>query len=71
MRPGVEPLLASPADADPDQLLGEAVRANVRAAAGRLRHGSPLLHDLIRDDGLEVVGAQYSLDSGVVDFFDR
>jgi len=71
VRPTLEPLLASARDTAPEQLLGEAVRANVRAAADRLREGSSLLRDLIRDDGLAVVGAEYSLDSGVVDFFDR
>ncbi len=35
-----------------------------------LRHGSELLEELIRTDGLLVVGAEYSLESGVVAFFD-
>jgi carbonic anhydrase len=46
------------------------VRANIRASANHLRHGSALLEQLIRDNGLLVVGAEYSLESGVVDFFD-
>jgi len=48
----------------------EAVRANVRASANHLRHGSELLEQLIREDGLLVVGADYSLESGRVSFFD-
>jgi len=48
----------------------DAVRANVRAAVNHLRHGSALLEQLITDDGLLVVGAEYSLESGVVTFFD-
>jgi len=36
-----------------------------------MRHGSPLLEQLIRDDGLLVVGAEYSLETRVVDFFDE
>jgi hypothetical protein len=48
----------------------EAVRANVRAATDHLRHGSELLEQLIRDEGLVVVGADYSLESGIVTFFD-
>jgi carbonic anhydrase len=47
-----------------------AVRANVRASAGHLRHGSELLEQLIAQDGLLVVGAEYSLETGVVEFFD-
>ena len=48
----------------------QAVRANIRASADHLRHGSEVLEQLIQDDGLLVVGAEYSLDTGVVDFFD-
>ena len=48
----------------------EAVRANIRASADHLRHGSRILEQLIQSDGLLVVGAEYSLETGVVDFFD-
>ena len=48
----------------------EAVRANVRASANHLRHGSELLERLIQQGGLRVVGAEYSLDTGIVTFFD-
>ena len=48
----------------------EAVRANIRASANHLRHGSRILEHLIQSDGLLVVGAEYSLETGVVDFFD-
>jgi carbonic anhydrase len=53
-----------------DALVKQAVRANIRASANHLRHGSQLLEQLIRDDGLFVVGAEYSLETGVVEFFD-
>ena len=46
------------------------VRANVRASADHLRHGSELLERLSLDDGLMVVGAEYSLETGVVTFLD-
>jgi carbonic anhydrase len=46
------------------------VRANIRASTGHLRHGSALLESRIQNDGLLVVGAEYSLETGVVDFFD-
>lgn len=53
-----------------EQLIAEAVKANIRASADHLRHGSPLLERLIAKDGLVVVGAEYHLETGVVDFFD-
>jgi carbonic anhydrase len=70
IRPAIEGLLETERESDRDALIGQAVRANVRASAGGLRRGSPLLERMIRDDGLLVVGAEYSLETGVVDFFD-
>jgi carbonic anhydrase len=70
VRPAVEPLLATELRRDPAALVAAAVRANVRVTADHLRHGSRLLEDLLERDGLLVVGAEYSLESGVVDFFD-
>lgn len=70
VRPAVETLLSGQRDADLDGLLPHAVRANVRAAADHLRHGSELLEQLIAADGLLVVGAEYSLETGAVTFFD-
>ena len=70
VRPAVEALLATDLRRDPDALVGHAVRANIRASADHLRHGSEILEQLIQKNGLLVVGAEYSLESGVVDFFD-
>jgi len=70
IRPSVETLIASRRIDDPDRLLNDAVRANVRASANHLRHGSELLEHLTRADGLVVVGAEYSLETGIVDFFE-
>jgi carbonic anhydrase len=70
IRPAVEALLATELRHDPDALLRQAVRANIRASADHLRHGSDVLEQLIQQNGLLVVGAEYSLESGVVDFFD-
>lgn len=71
VRPSVEPLLAHAAGGDQEALVREAVRANVRASVNHLRHGSELLEKLIREDRLVVIGAEYSLETGVVDFFER
>lgn len=70
IRPSVEPLLATELGRDPDALVRQAVRTNIRVSADHLRHGSGLLEQLIKEDGLLVVGAEYSLETGVVDFFD-
>lgn len=70
IRPGVEGLLAGDLRHDETALSDAAVRANVRVSADHLRHGSEVLERLIREDGLVVVGAEYSLETGTVDFFD-
>ena len=70
IRPSVEGLLATDLGEDRDALIREAVRANVRVSANQLRHGSEILERLIDRDGLLVVGAEYSLESGLVDVFD-
>lgn len=70
VRPSVEVLLKTELRNDLDALVSTAVRANVSASVNHLRHGSELLERLIQTDGLAVVGAEYSLETGVVDFFD-
>ncbi len=70
VRPSVEALLATELRDDPDALVRHAVRANVRVSANHLRHGSEILEQLILRDRLLVLGAEYCLESGVVDFFD-
>jgi carbonic anhydrase len=70
VRPSLEALLATELRRDPDALVREAVRANIRASADHLRHGSEVLEQLIERSGLLVVGAEYSLETGIVDFFD-
>ena len=70
IRPSVEGLLTTELRNDPTALAREAVRANVRVAANQLRHGSETLEHLIRNAGLLVVGAEYSLETAVVEFFD-
>lgn len=71
VRPSVEALLSiEEMRSDRPRLIEHAVRDNVRASANHLRHGSAILERLIRDDGLMVLGAEYSLETGQVDFFD-
>jgi carbonic anhydrase len=70
VRPSVEGLLETSLRDDLNALVREAVRVNIRASASHLRHGSQLLEQLIQNDGLVVVGAEYSLETGLVEFFD-
>lgn len=70
IRPSVETLLETSAHDNPEALLHHAVRANIRTSAHHLRHGSQILEQLIQHEQLLVVGAEYSLETGVVEFFD-
>ena len=70
IRPSVEKLPSIESKNDPDALVQQAVRANVANSVNHLRHGSEILDRLIRDEGLRVVGSEYSLETGVVEFFD-
>jgi carbonic anhydrase len=70
IRPSIEGLLETDLRHKPEALLQHAVRANIRASVNHLRHGSEILEQLIQTRGLLVVGAEYSLETGVVDFFD-
>jgi len=70
IRPSVETLLESGEKMSRDELLKQAVRANVKTTVDGLRHSSDTLEQLMRDDGLHIVGAEYSLETGVVEFFD-
>ena len=70
VRPSVEGLLRTELRHDSDALVREAGRANIRASVDHLRHGSQVLEELIHQQGLVVVGAEYSLETGVVEFLD-
>lgn len=70
VRPAVEPLLETELAKSPDALLNQAIRANIRASASHLRHGSRILEQFIQRGRVSVVGAEYSVETGEVDFFD-
>ena len=70
VRPSVEGLFATELRHNEPELVKQAVRANIRASVDHLRHGSELLEQLILEDGLVVVGAYYSLETGTVEFLD-
>ena len=70
VRPSVAAFLSTDLRHDREALIEQAVRANIRASADHLRHGSDVLEQLIARDGLLVVGAEYFVETGRVDFFD-
>ena len=70
IRPSVEVLLATELRHDSDALVRHAVRNNVRTSVNHLRHGSDVLEELIEHKGLLIVGAEYSLETGIVEFFE-
>jgi len=70
VRPAVWTLLETDLRHDPPEMLRKAVRANIRMSVNNLRHGSEILEQLIDAEGLLIVGAEYSLETGEVEFFD-
>jgi len=70
IRPSVKALLDTDLKQNDDDLVRQAVRANIRVSANNLRLGSEVLEQLIQRDGLLIVAAEYSLETGIVDFFE-
>ena len=70
IRPSVEPLLGQPIASDPQALYERAVRANVDASVRQLRQGSAMLERLIAREGLLIVGAEYHVEEGTVEFWE-
>ncbi|MEO6400401.1 MAG: carbonic anhydrase [Vicinamibacteria bacterium] len=70
VRPAVEGVLESGQDLDAATIEHRAIRANIKASVEQLCHGSQIVERLIAHEGLKVVGAEYSLETGEVDFFE-
>ena len=64
------PLVDSRGESERQTLMAEAVRANIRASTELLRRGSAILEPLLSRGELLLVGGEYSLETGLVDFFD-
>lgn len=69
VRPAIEPILAAHKNSDTKTLTGAAVRANIRASVDGLSQGSTIIEQLIKAGELTIVGAEYSIETGKVDFF--
>jgi len=70
VRPAVESLLSTDLAGDPAALVRHAIRANISVSVSHLRYSSDVLEKLIQEEGLLVIGAQYSVETGTVEFFD-
>ena len=70
IRPAVEPVLAANPNAERDALVSAAVTANIHTSVNQLRHGSAILAELVEHHDLAIVGAEYSLETGLVEFLD-
>ncbi|WP_346839006.1 carbonic anhydrase [Microbulbifer sp. SAOS-129_SWC] len=70
IRPSIEPLVEAAPQSGDEDLVERAVRANIRASARQLRYGSQILEELVQSGELMIVGAEYSLETGEVDFFE-
>lgn len=70
IRPTVEPLFETELRNNPDKLLESCIHANVLAATNHLMHGSQMLENLVQQGRLKIVGAEYSLETGIVKFFE-
>ncbi len=68
--PCLEPLLEATSRESEDALLHEVMRQNVRHSVQQLRQQSSILRKQINEDALEVIGAEYCVSSGTVDFFE-
>ena len=69
VRPAVEPVLKDNGDVDDDEVISNCVHANIRASVEHLQHGSLILEQLIDNGDLQIVGAEYSIETGYVEFF--
>lgn len=70
IRPAVQPILGENSDVEDKSVIGRCVRANVRASVEQLQHGSLILEQLIDAGELEIVGAEYSIETGNIEFFE-
>ena len=53
---------------EPQSVVDEAIGANIRASLEQIGNDSPILKRLMETNDLESVGAQFSLDTGTVEF---
>lgn len=67
--PHVEGIVSK--DAPMERMIPEATRANINASVSQLKHGSRILEDLVQKKQLTIIGAEYCLSTGKVEFFEE
>jgi carbonic anhydrase len=71
IRPSVEHLVDSGQERSRYELVQAAVQANIHASVEKLVHGSEIIENLIANEKMLVVGAEYSLETGKVKVLER
>ena len=69
LRPSVEQVMTDGYGHDPDMLIAAVGRENVRRSMDALQQDSKIIGELVEHEDLMIVGAEYSLQTGVVEFF--
>ena len=69
IRPSIEHVMVEGYGHDPDMLIAEVTRENIRRSSETLVDGSKIIEQLVDQEGLMIAGAEYSLRTGVVEFF--
>ena len=70
IRPALDSVLEEYYDAEDEAVVASCVRANVQASVDGLQHGSLILEQLIEAKELNIIGAEYSIETGYIDFFE-
>jgi carbonic anhydrase len=70
IRPALEPVLHDDSDLHDEQIINRCIRANVQASVERLRHGSLIIEQLVDTGDLQIIGAEYSIETGTIKFFE-
>ncbi len=70
IRPALDPVLEEYYDVEDEAVVASCVRANVQASVDGLQHGSLILEQLIEAKELNIIGAEYSIETGYIDFFE-
>ena len=67
--PSASSVIAKNKSSNREELLYKTMRANVAQSVKQLELGSSIISDLIKQKQLTIVGAEYSLESGKIEFY--
>ena len=69
VKPAVQPIVEHQQFSDHDDLVHQAMRANVEQSVNDLQNHSPILQSMAANGEIKIIGAEYSLETGLVDFY--